>query len=384
MSSATPATDTSFITRMTSGRPLQERGGRLRGAIELAAGVYPRFLFGGSTRGILPVFHLHEVTRAFLEPRLQYLADNGYRTLTTDAVVGFVCDGVAPPPRSVVLTFDDAWVSLWTVAGPLLSRFGMTATVFVIPARLEDAAACRPTIDEGGAEEPAGSPFVTWPELRALHDSGVLDVQSHTRSHAAIFCDPELVGFVTPGYHRLPILERPLRSLGDPIRFVEPADLGTPLFRTRFRLSNARRFIPDADAVERCCRVAGEGGGEAFFAREGWEVELRRAYGQAAGRMETAAERTAAIHEEFAAARVELHGRLGGSAVRSVALPWGVAGAEARRAFAPAGYEIAFAEDLWRLRAVAAGDDPFGLMRLNGKFITCLPGRGRRWFFTAV
>jgi hypothetical protein len=260
----------------------------------------------------------------------------------------------------------------------------MTATVFVIPARLEDATTRRPTIDDGGAEEPSGSPFVTWPELQALHDSGVFDVQSHTRSHAAIFCDSRPLGFVTPAYGRLPILERPLRAVGEPLRFVEPTDLGMPLFRTRFRLSDARRFIPDAGAVERCLRVVEDAGGESFFAQDDWESRLRQAYGQAQGRMETAAERAAAIHDELVLARDQLHGRLGLTSVRSVALPWGVAGAETRRAFAPSGYEIAFAEDLWRLRAVAAGDDPFGLMRLNGKFVTCLPGRGRRWFFTAV
>jgi hypothetical protein len=384
MKTVMPGTDPSFIARMTSGRPLQERGGPLRGSLELAAGVYPRFLFGGGTGGILPVFHLHEVTRAFLEPRLQYLADNGYRTVTTEAVIRYVRDGIAPHPRSVVLTFDDAWVSLWTVAGPLLRRFGMTATVFVIPARLEDATACRPTVDDGGVAEPAGSPFVTWPELQALHDSGLFDVQSHTRSHAAIFCDSRPLGFVTPAYGRLPILERPLRAVGEPIRFVEPADLGMPLFRTRFRLSDASRFIPDADAVDRCRRVVDDAGGESFFAQDDWESRLRQAYGQAQGRMETAAERSVAIHEELALARDQLHDRIGMTSVRSVALPWGVAGAETRRAFASSGYEIAFAEGLWRLRAVAAGDDPFGLMRLNGKFVTCLPGRGRHWFFTAV
>ena len=70
--------------------------------------------------------------------------------------------------------------------------------------------------------------------------------------------------------------------------------------------------------------------------------------------------------------------------MRSIALPWGVAGDQTRRALTASGYDIAFAESLWRLRAVTRRDHPFGLMRLNGKFLTCLPGRGRRWFFTAV
>ena len=303
--------------------------------------------------------------------------------MTTDEIVRFVRDGAALEPRSVALTFDDAWVSQWTVAGPLLRRYGLTATVFVIPARIADASACRPTIEEGGAEEPGGPVFATWPELQALHDSGVVDVQSHSRSHAVVFCDPGLAGFVAPGYERLSVMERPLRSASGTVEFIAPEDSGTPLFPTRSRLSGAWRFIPDDGAVARCRQAVADRGGEAFFARGGWEAELRKAYGTAAGRTETAAERTAAIRDELALARDILQDRLK-KPVTSVALPWGVAGDETRRLLASSGYAIAFAESLWRRRAVARGDDPFGLIRLNGKFLTCLPGRGRRWFFSAV
>ena len=383
MYTAAPGSDSRLLARLTSRRPLEERGGSVRGTIELVSGAYPGFLFGGGIDGILPVFHFHEVTAGFLEPRLRYLAENGYRTVTTDAVIRYVRDGVAPPPRSVALTFDDAWVSLWTVAGPLLRRYSLTATVFVIPARLEEASSLRPTIDEGGAEAPPGPIFATWPELEALHASGVLDVQSHTRSHAVIFCDRELAGFVGPGYEGLSVMERPLRSAGESVSFIAPGDAGTPLFPTRSRLSGAARFIPDDAAVARCTAHVTENGGDAFFARAGWEEELRRSYGAAAGRTETEAERAAAIRDELTLARDLLQARFR-TPVRSVALPWGVAGPETRRALTTSGYDIAFAESLWRLRAVARGDDPFGLMRLNGKFLTCLPGRGRRWFFTAV
>src|SRR5579862_6652070 len=163
--------------------PFAERGGALRGVLDLATGCYPSFLFGGSLGDALPVFHIHEVTASWLEPRLQYLADNGYRTVTSEEIARFVIDGVRPGARSVALTFDDAWTSVWTVAMPLLRRFGLRAILFAIPARVADAEITRPTIDDGiGADEPAvGPPFATWPELRAMHASGVLDIQSHTR-----------------------------------------------------------------------------------------------------------------------------------------------------------------------------------------------------------
>ena len=55
-----------------------------------------------------------------------------------------------------------------------------------------------------------------------------------------------------------------------------------------------------------------------------------------------------------------------------------------RRILPDTGHATAFAERPLRRRGVRAGDDRYGLMRLNSKFLMCLPGRGRQWFFTAV
>src|SRR5205809_2164793 len=95
--------------------PFGERGGRVRGALDFLAGHYPAFTVGGSVGRLLPVFHFHETTPATLDPGLQYLAENGYRTVTAAAITALVREGAAPPPRSVVLAFDDAWSSVWTV-----------------------------------------------------------------------------------------------------------------------------------------------------------------------------------------------------------------------------------------------------------------------------
>ena len=65
-------------------------------------------------------------------------------------------------------------------------------------------------------------------------------------------------------------------------------------------------------------------------------------------------------------------------------MPWGIAGDAARQAAAATGHATAFAEQPLRRRAVRAGDHRYQLMRLNGKFVTCLPGRGRSWFFSTV
>ena len=345
---------------MTPRVPFAERGGALRGLLDLATGAYPSFLFGGSLGGVLPVFHFHDVTRAWLEPRLQYLAENGYRTVTCDEIARFAIDAVSPGPRAVALTFDDAWPSSWSVATPLLKEYHLRAILFVIPGRIEDETTA----------------FVSWPQLREMHASGVWDIQSHTRSHAMMFSGTEVVGFVTPDFAREPLLERPL--------CLKPDALGTPLYLRRSRMSDARQFLPDSAAEERCRAHVARNGGARFFDRPDWRSELEALARERRGDFESDEARIAAIRQELADGRAMLNGRLGTNTVRHVALPWGIAGDTARRMLAETGHETAFAERPFKRRGVHAGDDRYGLMRLNGKFLTCLPGRGRKWFFTTI
>jgi peptidoglycan/xylan/chitin deacetylase (PgdA/CDA1 family) len=371
---------------MTARVPFAERGGPVRGLVDLATGCYPAFLFGGGVGRMIPVFHFHDVTPSWLEPRLRYLAENGYRTASCDEIARVVLDHADPGPRTVGLTFDDAWASVWTVAAPLLKQYGLTATVFAIPSRVPDAEAVRPTIRTTSWErvQPLGPAFATWPELKALQSGGVIDVQSHTRSHAMIFCDPRVTGFVTPEYGRRPVLERPLVSPnGDP-HFLEPDALGAPIYLRRSRMTDARRWLPDPSVEARCRAHVEKGGGVEFFWKPGWEAELKAMAAGAPGRMETDEERAAAIRAELADARATLNDRLGTTTVRHVALPWGLAGDVTCRALAETGHVTAYAEQPLRRRGVRPGDDRFHLMRLNSTLLTCLPGRGRQWFLTAV
>ncbi len=367
--------------------PFTERGGHLRGVIDLATGVYPAFLFGGAVGRQLPVFHIHEVTAASLEPHLRHVAENGYRTLVADEIADYIETGRLPSERSVALTFDDARASVWTVAAPLLRRYGLRAITFAIPGRTTDAPAERPTLEEGipraGSEDESDVPFATWPEIRALQASGTIDVQSHSLTHIMQFCSSEAVGFVTPAFAREPMLNRPLVSLDGAQRFLSPLALGAPLYVRRSRLSDGLRFLADPAAALPPVEHVAAHGGAAFFERPGWEQSLRRLMPASPGRFETAEEQARAIERELVEGREQLEARLG-KPVRHIALPWGVSGRVTRSLLERAGYRTAFADRMFHPRRIRKGDDPFWLMRLNAKFIPCLPGSGRRTFFSTV
>ena len=251
------------MRQAATGAPFDERGGRLRGVIDLAAGRYPAFLFGLPPGRILPVFHFHETTTEAFEPVCRYLVENGYHTVVSDEVSRFVRQGVWPGDRAVMLAFDDAWASLWLVVGPLLTQYDLRVVTYTIPGRMTDAATVRPTIEQGAvdaaAADGAEQPFVTWPELRALAASGRVDVQSHTWSHSMIFTGERVIGSVGSAFADEPRLNRPridAHGAPGPPAFLEADRIGYPLFMRRSRMSDGRRFFPDPDASARAEALA--------------------------------------------------------------------------------------------------------------------------------
>lgn len=360
--------------------PWTERKSPLRGVYELLRGAYPAFVFGGAVGRQLPVFHFHEVTAGYLEPYLRYLVENGYRTVTSEAVARWVREGVYPGDRPVVLCFDDAWASAWTVAAPLLRRHGLRAITFAIPGRTVEAAGVRPVLGEMDGDPPdhdrSDTPFCTWPELRALQAGGVLDVQAHTYAHAQIFSDDVITDFISPAYrphvHARPCVQGGLRPV-----FLGPSHLGAPLYLQRSRMSDGLRY-DDPAARARAENAVVQGGGAAFFQQPEWAKTLRRAVGKSTGAFETEAERERAILEDLVAAREELNGRLRTQSVKHMCFPWAVAGAVAEQCARRAGYDTAWADRLGGRHTVREGDNPYRLMRLKHTFIFNLPGRGRR------
>jgi polysaccharide deacetylase len=374
-----------MVKSMTTGVPFEERGGKLRGVIDLAAGRYPSFLLGCPVGDLLPVFHFHEVTRADLEAKLSFLADNGYRTVTSAEIAAYVRRETLLIGRFVGLCFDDAWASLWTVAAPLLKQCGMTAIAYAIPARIVDAAGCRPTLNnrpvlvDDVPLAPEGPPFVTWPELRQLSASGVIDVQCHTDSHSMVFSSSDRRDFVTPHYASTPILNRPQLMPRPALRFLNAGELGAPLYPARSRMSDGRRAIVPLDVHERCVELVRREGGAAFFSRGDWRSALDRlAEAESRAVVENESDQRREIEEELDRGRAMLNDRLGIRSVNHVCLPWGVSGDHTGEALVRLGYRSAFANRLRGIHAVRRGDNPYWLKRLSNRHIFALPGRGRR------
>jgi peptidoglycan/xylan/chitin deacetylase (PgdA/CDA1 family) len=334
---------------------------------------YPPFVTGGPLpRGHVPVFVFHGLEPQSFGRKLQYLSDNGYRTLSAEEYLGVLAGSREAPERAVVLTFDDGRASLASVGAPLLQRHGMNGIVFLVPGRTPARRAPAEGNDPGAA-------LLSWEEVESLSASGTFDFQSHTLLHARIHVAPRVAGFMTPGMrHGYPAFDVPLVERGGRDLLAEGVPLGTPLLRSEPRTSEALRFYEDPAARQPCIEAVAAGGGEAFFERRGWERELRRIAGGRpwGGRFESAAEREAAIRRELVEARTLVQQHTGWPVVH-LCYPWHASGPTARRLAREAGYRTAFCGKVPGVPITPAGGDPHSIARIGEDYVELLPGRGR-------
>ena len=132
----------------------------------------------------VPVFCYHSLEPEQLERDLEFLTRNNYVTIDAHTFIDHLRAIKPAPDRSVVLTIDDGAKDMYDVGLPLLRKYGMKATAFV---------AARFHLDSSETTAKSSKRLCTWDELRTLHESGCIDIQSHSYEHRYIPRWPEPV-----------------------------------------------------------------------------------------------------------------------------------------------------------------------------------------------
>jgi peptidoglycan/xylan/chitin deacetylase (PgdA/CDA1 family) len=104
------------------------------------------------------------VTQTAFESQMRYLKENGYHVITLDQLFDFMELKAQIPKKSVVITIDDGWSSLYDIAYPILKKYAFPATLFVY-------------VDLIGTKK-----GLSWNQLHELSRNGI-DIQNHTLSH---------------------------------------------------------------------------------------------------------------------------------------------------------------------------------------------------------
>ncbi len=100
------------------------------------------------------------------EAQMQYLAEHGYHTITPAELTDAWDNGTPLPDKPVIITFDDGYVDNYKNAYPILQKYNLKATIFLV----SDFLGTYPN-------------YLTWDEAAEMQASGLIDFESHTLSH---------------------------------------------------------------------------------------------------------------------------------------------------------------------------------------------------------
>ena len=101
------------------------------------------------------------------EAQMEYLAAEGYTTITIDEMMDALENGTSLPEKSVIITFDDGYADNYEYVYPILKKYGFKATIFLI----YDFTNAYPN-------------YLTWDQVAEMKASGLIHFESHTMTHA--------------------------------------------------------------------------------------------------------------------------------------------------------------------------------------------------------
>ncbi|OON98507.1 MAG: hypothetical protein ATN35_04780 [Epulopiscium sp. Nele67-Bin004] len=131
--------------------------------------------------GYIPVLVYHkfatevaEVDKAFIvqtdlfEQQLLTLIDNGYTPVTMLDLAKYLHGLGGMPDKPFLITMDDGYLCNYEEAFPVLTKYDIPATYFVIADLIGDT---------------TYSSYFDWEQAKEMEDSGLIDIQNHTSSH---------------------------------------------------------------------------------------------------------------------------------------------------------------------------------------------------------
>ncbi len=140
---------------------------------------------------------LNIVSQKSFARQMKFLHKHGYHVISLDDLVDGIYKGVSFNRKTVVITFDDGYEDNYNQAFPILKRYDLPATIFLV-------------------SDWVGSPdFMTWEQVREMQRSDI-EFGSHSRKHAYLPDVNDQAQLEDEIINSKKILEE---NLGQPVRY---------------------------------------------------------------------------------------------------------------------------------------------------------------------
>lgn len=177
---AEPVTKSIFMSGGSSGRS----------SAGLLAGAFVALCYHEVRNDVRDYPDPYAVDDGALVAQFAWLRGNGYVPVSLDAIVAARAGGKPLPPKAILLTFDDAYLSFYTRVYPLLREFQFPAVLAVVGSWVDGPAATPVLYGEKGSVAQAA--FPTWAQLREVGASGLVEIASHSYDlHRGVLANPQ-------------------------------------------------------------------------------------------------------------------------------------------------------------------------------------------------
>ncbi len=110
------------------------------------------------------------VTPDDFDKQMAYITAHGFTPITPDDLWQALNKQAKLPAKPILLTFDDGYADFYTAAWPILKKYNVKATVYVVTGFLGD--------DQ--------KRYMSWDEVKELDTSGLITIGDHTIHHANV------------------------------------------------------------------------------------------------------------------------------------------------------------------------------------------------------
>ncbi len=130
----------------------------------------------------IPIVMYHQVKNSNLgkdvispyefEEDLKYLSTNSYTTITMTDLIDYVYEGKELPPKPIIISFDDGYLSTYRYVFPLLKQYNMKIVLSIIGKSIDDFTRV--------SDININYSHMTWDQVKEMQESGYAEIQNHS------------------------------------------------------------------------------------------------------------------------------------------------------------------------------------------------------------
>ena len=354
---------------------------------------YPKFILSNNVKNLnneVPVFTYHTIDPSSFESQLRYLKDNDYKTLSINEYYKIIIGEKQIESKSVLLTIDDGRLSFWKYGYPLLKKYNMKATLFIIPGRIADSEIARKNLNdvwnrkfefrELSDTDELDLDYCNWNEIKKMKSSNLIDIENHSLFHKPVFTETKIIDIID-SETKLSLLASYFSDNDIDKKIIKEEYIGLPIFKysslmegkSSFTISNKlKKYFREQYEIQKNLGKSKQQILKIFnknFDKNNFLSEIQYIKDEVPKNL---------IRDDIKKASSIIMNKIGDDSGTHFCLPYTLGSDITIDVLKEIGIKTCFWGVLENKKMNKPGDDPYYNCRIKDDFIFRLPGKGRK------